>query len=178
MDRNLYENEVGKFTYGHELVTVKDFQMGEKIKIGKFCSISSNVTIFLGGNHTIYNVSTYPFGIINQDKFKSDRKNIVEKGSDTIIGNDVWIGHGVTILSGVTIGDGAIIAANSNVTKDVDPYSIVGGNPARFIKKRFTDEQISKLLEISWWNLEEDKIEDLLPYICSNNINEFIKLFK
>ena len=171
MDRKVYTEEVGEFTYGHEMILVKDFQMGEKLRIGKFCSLSSNITILLGGNHPIQNVSTYPFGVLNTNKF-SGSINIEKITKDTVIGNDVWIGHGVTI------GDGAVIAANSNVVKDVEPYSIVGGNPAKFIKKRFTDEQISNLLDIKWWNLDDNKINEILPHICSDNIDEFIKLFK
>jgi acetyltransferase-like isoleucine patch superfamily enzyme len=178
MDRKVYIEEVGEFTYGHELILVKDFQMGEKLKIGKFCSISSNVTIFLGGNHTIYNISTYPFGVINKEKFKIDKPNLVKFGKDVNIGNDVWMAHGVTIMSGVNISDGSILASNSHINKDVGPYEVWGGNPARFIKKRFTDEQITKLLEIKWWNLDDNKINEILPYICSNNIDEFIKIFK
>ena len=177
MDRKIKSEEFDKYTYGCDGVVVKDFETGEKLRIGKFCSLSSGITILLGGNHPIQNVSTYPFGVLNTNKF-SGSINIEKIIKDTVIGNDVWIGHGVTILTGVTIGDGAVIAANSNVVKNVEPYSIVGGNPAKFIKKRFTDEQISDLLQIKWWNLEDSKINELLSYICSDNIDEFIKLFK
>ena len=177
MDRKLNPEEFGDYTYGYDSLIVKDFETGEKLRIGKFCSLSSNITILLGGNHPIKNVSTYPFGVLNTNKF-SGSINIEKITKDTVIGNDVWIGHGVTILTGVTIGDGAVIAANSNVVKDVEPYSIVGGNPAKFIKKRFTDEQISNLLDIKWWNLDDNKINEILPHICSDNIDEFIKLFK
>ena len=177
MDRKIKSEEFDKYTYGCGVVVVKDFETGEKLRIGKFCSLSSDITILLGGNHPIQNVSTYPFGVLNTNKF-SGSINIEKIIKDTVIGNDVWIGHGVTILTGVTIGDGAVIAANSNVVKNVEPYSIVGGNPAKFIKKRFTDEQISDLLEIKWWNLEDSKVNELLTYICSDNIDEFIKLFK
>jgi virginiamycin A acetyltransferase len=177
MDRKLNPEEFGDYTYGYDSLIVKDFETGEKLRIGKFCSLSSNITILLGGNHPIKNVSTYPFGVLNTNKF-SGSINIEKITKDTVIGNDVWIGHGVTILTGVTIGDGAVIAANSNVVKDVEPYSIVGGNPAKFIKKRFTDEQITDLLDIKWWNLDDNKINEILPHICSDNIDEFIKLFK
>lgn len=176
MDRKIKPEEYGPYTYGYDSLIIKDFETGEKLKIGKFCSLSSNITIMLGGNHPIKNISTYPFGLLNTDKFKG-YINIEKEKKDTFIGNDVWIGHGVTILTGVTIGDGSIIAANSNVIKDVEPYSIVGGNPARFIKKRFTDQQISKLLEIKWWDLDDDKINEILPYICSEKIDDFIKIF-
>jgi virginiamycin A acetyltransferase len=178
MDRKLNPEEFGDYTYGYDSLIVKDFETGERLRIGKFCSLSSNITILLGGNHPIQNVSTYPFGILNTDKFNGTINNNNNNKKDTIIGNDVWIGHGVTIMTGITIGDGAIIAANSNVVKDVEPYSIVGGNPAKFIRKRFTDEQISNLLDIKWWNLDDNKINEILPHICSDNIDEFIKLFK
>lgn len=176
MDRKVYIEEVGEFTYRHEMILVKDFQMGEKLRIGKFCSLSSNITILLGGNHPIQNVSTYAFGLLNTNKFNGSI-NIEKSIKNTTIGNDVWIGHGVTILTGITIGDGAVIAANSNVVKDVEPYSIVGGNPAKFIRKRFTEDQIAKLLEIKWWDLSDDEINKILPYICSENIDNFINLF-
>jgi acetyltransferase-like isoleucine patch superfamily enzyme len=177
MDRNLKPEEFGDYTYGYDSLIVKDFETGEKLKIGKFCSLSSGITILLGGNHPIQNVSTYPFGILNTDKFNNSINNNNNK-KDTIIGNDVWIGHGATIMTGITIGDGAVIASNSNVIKDVEPYSIVGGNPAKFIKKRFTDDQISHLLNIKWWDLNDEKINEILPHICSDSIDEFIKLFK
>jgi acetyltransferase-like isoleucine patch superfamily enzyme len=176
MDRKLNPDEFGKYTYGYDSLIVKDFGTGERLKIGNFCSLSSGITILLGGNHPIQNVSTYPFGVLNTNIF-SGFINIEKRIKDTVIGNDVWIGHGVTILTGITIGDGSVISANSNVVKDVEPYSIVGGNPAKFIKKRFTEDQINKLLEIKWWDLEDSKIRELLPHICSDDIDQFIKLF-
>lgn len=90
------------------------------------------------------------------------------------IGNDVWIGSNVTIMSGVKIGDGAVIANNSHVVKDVEPYSIIGGNPVKMIKYQFTKEQIEKLLQIQWWYWEDSKINTFAPLLCSNNIDEFI----
>jgi acetyltransferase-like isoleucine patch superfamily enzyme len=176
MDRSIRQEEFGDYTYGYDNLTIKDFETGEKLRIGKFCSLSSKITILLGGGHPTRNVSTYPFGVLDTDKFRG-AINKEKSIKDTTIGKDVWIGHGVTILTGITIGDGAVIAANSNVIKDVDPYSIVGGNPAKFIKKRFTDEQISHLLEIKWWDLSDEKINEILPYICSEDIDGFIKLF-
>ena len=95
---------------------------------------------------------------------------------DVIIGNDVWIADNVTIMSGVTIGDGSVIACNSHVVKDVEPYTLVGGNPAKFIKYRFTKEQIEKLLQIKWWEWDDSKINKFVPLLCNNNIDEFIKL--
>jgi acetyltransferase-like isoleucine patch superfamily enzyme len=98
----------------------------------------------------------------------------ITKG-DVIIGNDVWISSNVTIMSGVTIGDGAVIANNSHVVKNVEPYSLVGGNPARLIKYRFTQEQIEQLLEIKWWLWDDEKISAFTPLLCNSDIDEFIK---
>jgi virginiamycin A acetyltransferase len=164
---------VGKYTYGAPIV--KDWHQGTTLKIGNFCSIAENVTILLGGNHPIDWVSSFPFGAIFEE-FKGryyEHPETMSKG-DVIIGNDVWIGINATILSGVTIGDGAIIAANAVVTKNVEPYAIVGGNPAKILKKRFSDESISKLLAIKWWNWEIDKIEENLDLIVSDKIELFV----
>ncbi|WP_373541601.1 tetratricopeptide repeat protein [Chamaesiphon sp.] len=169
---NYIKYAVGKYTYGAPIV--KDWHQGSTLKIGDFSSIAENVTILLGGNHPTDWISSFPFGIVF-DEFKEKHYNYpkLSKGS-VIIGNDVWIGLNTTILSGVTIGDGAIVAAGSIVTKNVEPYAIVGGNPAKVIKKRFSDETISKLLTIQWWNWEIDKIKDNLDLIMSDDINLFI----
>jgi virginiamycin A acetyltransferase len=169
---NYTKYAVGKYTYGAPIV--KDWHQGSTLKIGDFSSIAENVTILLGGNHPTEWISSFPFGIVF-DEFKEKHYNYpkLSKGS-VIIGNDVWIGLNTTILSGVTIGDGAIVAAGSIVTKNVEPYAIVGGNPAKVIKKRFSDEAISKLLTIRWWNWEIDKIKDNLDLIMSDDINLFI----
>ena len=135
-----------------------------------------SVKIFLGGNHRTDWVSTYPFSEFDNifENASSFKGHPATKG-DIIIGNDVWIGFGVTILSGVTIGDGAVIAANSSVARNVNPYEIVAGNPARHIKKRFDEATIEALLQINWWNWDEKKIIQSLPLICSNNIEIFLQ---
>ena len=142
-------------------------------KIGRFCSIGQNVRTCLGRHPTSKFVSTHPsfwlksklsgFTFVNENKFEphlyidSTNKYIVG------IGNDVWIGNNVLIMDGINIGDGAVIAAGSIVTKDVDPYTIVGGTPAKPIKKRFTDEQIEKLLKIKWWDMDINSIRLIAP---------------
>ena len=164
---------IGKYTYGKP--NVYSWGEGAKLIIGNFCSIASNVNIYLGGNHRTDWVTTYPFGHINKQVFNNFNGvgNPSTKGN-VIIGNDVWIGGNVTIMSGVTIGDGAVIANNSHVVKNIEPYSLIGGNPAKFIKYRFTQEQIKKLLEIKWWYWDDNKINKYTPLLC-NNIDEFIK---
>ena len=170
--------EIGEYTYG--LPRVETYASEKKLKIGKFCSIAGGVKIQLGGIHRTNLVTTYPFKAFSEEwpreKFlKSDDVKAISKG-DVIIGNDVWIGAGATILSGVTIGDGAVVAAMAVVTKDVEPYCIVAGNPARTIGKRFDDDTIRKLLEIRWWDWPIEKINANLEIICSNRISEMLQL--
>jgi acetyltransferase-like isoleucine patch superfamily enzyme len=164
---------IGKYTYGTPNILWKN--NNAKLVIGNFCSIAANVNIYLGGNHRTDWITTYPFGHIHQSIFNkfSGHGHPSTKG-DVIIGNDVWIGSNVTIMSGVTIGDGAVIANNSHIVKNVEPYSIVGGNPGKLIKYRFTSEQIKKLLEIKWWDWNDDKINEFTPLLCNINIDEFI----
>ena len=159
---------VGDYTYYDDFEDVANFEKnvkyhfdftGDKLIIGKFCMIASDVKFIMNGaNHLTDAVSTYPFSIFGEGwEHAMEGKTFPNKG-DLVIGNDVWIGYNATIMAGVTIGDGAIIATNTTVTKDVDPYSIVGGNPAKEIKKRFSDDKIEKLLKIKWWDWEIEKI--------------------
>lgn len=166
---------VGKHTYGHENINIRKWTPYDgNLIIGNFCSIAAGVTVQLGGNHRTDWVSTYPFpAFLKWNNCDRTSKYAWSKG-DVIIGNEVWIGDNVTILSGVNIGDGAVIATKSVVTKDVPSYSIVAGNPARIKKYRFTKEQINKLLQIKWWNWEDEKINEHIPLLCSNNIDAFI----
>ena len=165
----------GKYTYGKPNIHWSNDNK-TKLSVGNFCSIAGNVNIYLGGNHRTDWVTTYPFGHIHKDKFNTFNGNGHPTSSgDVIIGNDVWIGTNVTIMSGVTIGDGAVIANNSHVVKNVEPYCLVGGNPAKFIKHRFTPEQIDQLLRIQWWYWDDHKINKFACLLCNNNIDEFIK---
>jgi acetyltransferase-like isoleucine patch superfamily enzyme len=168
-------SSVGKYTYGN--CNVKWPNNNAKLIIGNFCSIASNLNVYLGGNHRTEWVTTYPFGTVYKDVFNTfnvDNYGHPNTKGDVIIGNDVWIGDDVTIMSGVVIGDGAVIAKNSHVVKNVEPYSIVGGNPAKLIKYRFSEDQIKKLLEIKWWYWEDEKINNFAPLLCNSNIDEFI----
>jgi acetyltransferase-like isoleucine patch superfamily enzyme len=165
---------IGERTYGKPEVFFPD--SGSRLVIGNYCSISEGVKIFLGGNHRVEWVSTFPFSEFANifDNGKLIKGHPSTKG-DVVIGNDVWIGYGVTILSGVTIEDGAVIAANSCVTKNVNAYEIVAGNPAKPVKKRFDDASVKALLNIQWWNWDEQRINQNLPLICSNNIEAFLQ---
>ena len=165
----------GKYTYGKpQIYWGSD---NSKLVVGNFCSIASTVKIYLGGNHRTDWITTYPFGHIHTNIFNNFNGigHPASKG-DVNIGNDVWIGDNVTIMSGVTVGDGAVIANNSHVVKNVEPYSLVGGNPAKQIKYRFTSEQIDKLLEIKWWYWDDEKINKYSYLLCNSNIDEFISL--
>jgi acetyltransferase-like isoleucine patch superfamily enzyme len=144
-----------------------------RVYIGKFCSIADDVTIFVGGNHRTDWVSTYPMRIKFDLPGKYQDGHPASKG-DVRIGSDVWIGRGATILSGVQIGHGAVIAAQALVIGNVAPYTIVGGNPAQVIKRRFSDEQIASLLAIAWWNWPLSHILASIDLLNQSNIDAFI----
>ncbi|MEL6867097.1 MAG: CatB-related O-acetyltransferase [Bacteroidota bacterium] len=169
--KNLVKNPniiVGDYTYYDDFETVDNFEKnvkylfdftGDRLIIGKFCMIASDVTFIMNGaNHLSTAISAYPFNIFGKDwAHAMEGKQYPMKG-DTVVGNDVWLGYGATIMPGVNIGDGAIVATKAVVTKDVAPYSIVGGNPAQEIRKRFSEEQIELLLAIAWWDWPIEKI--------------------
>ena len=185
--KNIVKNPniiVGDYTYYDDFETVENFEknvkylfdfIGDKLIIGKFCMIASDVTFIMNGaNHLNKAVSTYPFAIFGKDWSNAmDGKEYPTKG-DTIIGNDVWIGFGATIMPGVRIGDGAIIATKSVVTKDVEPYSIVGGNPAKKIRKRFSEPEIKELLELRWWDWPIEKITRNVKVLTGNEIGGLV----
>lgn len=177
--------EIGDFSMYNDFVNdPRDFEKNnvlyhypinnDKLKIGKFCSIACGAKfIFNSANHSLKSLSTYPFPLFFEE-WELDMKNVADswdnKG-DITIGNDVWIGYEAVILSGVTIGDGAIIGTRAVVTKDVEPYTIVGGVPAKPIRKRFSDSVIEKLEDIQWWNWENEKIKSNIDAIKSGNID-------
>jgi chloramphenicol O-acetyltransferase type B len=162
---------IGRGTYGW--LKVIDAGEGATLKIGAFCSIAKGVTILLGGEHHTEWATTYPFPAL----WRAARHipgHPKTKG-DVIIGNDVWIAQDALILSGVTIGNGAVIAARAVVAKNVEPYTIVGGNPARVIRQRFADDVIAQLEKIKWWEWSDAEIERALPLLLSPKLDELIR---
>lgn len=161
---------IGDWTYGRPII----YRWDDKtmLRIGKFCSIADGVRIILGGEHRSDWVTTYPFSVFFESA-KDVKGHPATKG-DVTIGNDVWIGSQAIILSGITIGDGAIIGAGSVVSRDVAPYSIVAGNPAKPIRLRFDESKIDALLKIAWWNWPLTKVETALPILYSGHVQLFI----
>ena len=169
---NLDNVTIGEYTYGNP--KIECWAPNDKLTIGKFCSIASNVTILIGMHHCISCGSTFPFCAI----MGISPPNVeIEQATheETIIGNDVWIGYDVLILSGVTIGDGAVIGAGAVVSKDVEPYSIVAGSPLRHLRYRFPKDVIKVLLEKKWWDLPDKKIEELVPYLIQTDIYKLVE---
>lgn len=173
---------VGDYTYYDDFDNVENFEKnvkyhfdftGDHLIIGKFCMIASGVNFIMNGaNHLSEAISAYPFAIFGKGwEHAMQGKSYPNKG-DIVIGNDVWIGYNATIMAGVKIGDGAIIAANSTVVKDVGPYCVVGGNPAKEIKKRFTEKKIDQLLALKWWNWDIEKITRNIKKLTSNDVQD------
>ncbi len=148
---------------------------GDRLKIGKFCSIACGAKfLFTSANHSMRSLSTYPFPIFFEE-WELDVKDITsawDNKGDIVIGHDVWIGFEAVILSGVTIGDGAIIGTRAVVTKDIPPYTIVGGIPAKPIRKRFSDDVIAELLKLQWWDLPEERIKENIDSLQSGRIED------
>lgn len=152
----------------------------DKLIIGSFCSIGSGASFIMAGNqgHRYDWISSFPFFYMTEqvDGFKEAVDGFAGAGN-TVVGNDVWIGSEAMIMPGVTIGDGAVIGSRALVTKDVAPYTIVGGNPAKSIKKRFSDDEIEMLLEIEWWNWEEEVLAEAIPLICTGDVKSLYEFY-
>ena len=164
---------VGEFTYGSPRIL--DWGEGARVEIGKFCSIADNVTILLGGNHRMDWVTTYPFPAIKEWGAGGISGHPSTNG-DVLIGNDVWIASHATILSGVRIGDGAVIGSYAVVTRDVDPYTVVAGNPAKAVKKLFEEETIRRLLETRWWEWPVSRIKENMHLLCSPDVEGLLSV--
>ncbi len=169
---------VGDFTYFADTdfeshVTHHYDFIGDKLIIGKFCQIAAGVKFVMNGaNHQMNAATTYPFYIFGTWEQKAPTQSDLPLKGDTVIGNDVWIGQNTTILPGVHIGDGAIIGANSVVGSNVEPYTIVAGNPAKQIRKRFDEELTTLLLKFKWWDKSIDEINKLLPILTCSDLEQ------
>ena len=177
--------QIGDYTYYDDSPDPAGFErnkvlfnypaFGDRLIIGKFCSIGSGTKFLMGqANHHISSVTTYPFHVFGgawAERTPEHLSQLPFKG-DTIVGNDVWFGRECVVMPGIKIGDGALIAAYSVVTRDVEPYSVAGGNPARPIKKRFSDELIALLLRLKWWDLPPERLVEILPMLCDPDLKK------
>ena len=171
----------GKHSYGVNNISIKSWKEGAHLFIGSFCSIARDQTVFLGGNHRTDWSTTFPFGHIFQNEFPNGAINGHEHPSTkghVIIENDVWIGEGCSIMSGTIIGSGSVLAARSVVVKDVAPYTIVGGNPAKFIKDRFPQPISRQLLEIKWWEKSDEDINKIVPLLQQQPTDKILNQIK
>ena len=168
--------QAGRGTYDLAAVAVREYRLadgtwlGARLRIGAYCSIA-HCTIFLGGNHRSDWVSQFP--LLTMSGSAGAESEAVTKG-DVRIGNDVWIGHGSTIMSGVTIGDGAVIGAGAVVAKDVRPYAVVVGNPAREVSRRFDDTTVDRLLALRWWDWPEERVQENLSLLTKSPTPELL----
>jgi virginiamycin A acetyltransferase len=168
-DYSYYDDPAGMQEFERNVLYHFDF-IGDRLIIGKFCSIAAGVKFIMnGGNHRTDWLTNYPFPVFGGDWAAAMPDHWPNKG-DTVIGNDVWIGHGATLMPGVKIGDGAIIASEAVVTSNVEPYAIVGGNPAKLIRARFNAPTIDRLLQIRWWDWPIEKITANVKAICGGDV--------
>ena len=173
-DYTYYDDPVDVYNFEKNVLYLFDF-IKDRLIIGKFCQIATNVRFIMNGsNHVLNGISTYPFKIFGE-AWSNASLEVINKG-DTIIGNDVWFGNGATIMPGIKIGSGAIIGASSLITKDVEPYTIVGGNPGVVIRKRFDDDTIDSLLKLSWWDWPIAKITNNVKLIAAGDIEALKKV--
>lgn len=164
---------IGAYSYGRPKVRFPE--SGRRLTIGRYCSIADKVEILLGGDHRLDWVSTYPFaamdGLFPGAQAPADYH--ASRG-DVTIGNDVWLGSGCMILSGVTLGHGAVVAARAVVTRDVPPYAVVTGNPARVVRTRFPPETVAALIEAAWWDLPHEAVTTLVPLLQSGRTDDLL----
>jgi virginiamycin A acetyltransferase len=164
---------IGAYSYGRPKVRFPE--SGRRLTIGRYCSIADRVEILLGGDHRLDWVSTYPFAAMTGLWPGADAPQDyhVSRG-DVTIGNDVWLGSGCMILSGVTVGDGAVVAAHAVVTRDVPPYAVVAGNPARLVRRRFDEATTAALVETAWWDFPHATVMRWIPLLQSGRVEELI----
>lgn len=181
---------VGKYSYysgyyhGHSFEDCARYLLPEegadRLVIGSFCSIGSGAAFIMAGNQGHRNewISTFPFFFMPEVPEFENAANGYLPAGDTVIGNDVWIGSEAIIMPGITVGDGAVIGTRALVTKDVEPYAIVGGNPAKTIRKRFDDDSIALLLEMKWWDWPAERLKAAMPLMTSGNVAELYRFWR
>lgn len=168
-----YGFSIGAYSYGRPKVRFPE--SGRKLTIGRYCSIADKVEILLGGDHRLDWASTYPFAAMRghfpdaqaPEDFHASR-------GDVVIGHDVWLGSGCLILSGVTVGHGAVVAARAVVTRDVAPYAVVAGNPAREVRRRFPPDVVEALVAAAWWDRPQAEVSRLVPLLQSGRIDALL----
>lgn len=174
---------VGRYSYysgyyhGHSFDDCARYLMPDrndvdKLIIGSFCSIGTGAVFMMAGNQGHRNdwVSSFPFFYMKEEPAFADARDAYRPAGDTVVGSDVWIGAEAMIMPGIRIGHGAVIGSRALVTKDVEPYTIIGGNPAKPIRKRFSDEEIAMLLEMAWWDWPLERLKDAMKLLCSADI--------
>ncbi|WP_417533387.1 type B chloramphenicol O-acetyltransferase [Marinobacterium stanieri] len=175
--------KVGRYSYysgyyhGHSFDDCARYLMPDrddvdKLIIGSFCSIGTGVSFVMAGNqgHRHDWITSFPFFFMDEEPAFANAINAYQPAGDTVIGNDVWIGAEAMIMPGIKVGDGAVIGSRALVTKNVEPYTIVGGNPAKVIKQRFSDDEVEKLLEMKWWDWSQEQLKGAMPLLCSGDI--------
>lgn len=180
-DYTYYDDDIDPAGFEGNNVLFNYPEFGDRLSIGKFCAIASGVKFIMGpANHRISSATTYPFAVFGGDwaeRIPPHMDQLPRKG-DTVIGNDVWIGRESVVMPGVKIGDGAIVAAYSVVVKDIPPYWVAGGNPARPLKPRFDEELTTLLLDFRWWDLPPEKLADWLPLLCDPDLDKLRRALK
>ncbi len=180
-DYTYYDDDIDPAGFERNNVLFNYPEFGDRLAIGKFCAIASGVKFIMGpANHRISSATTYPFAVFGGDwaeRIPPHMDQLPRKG-DTVIGNDVWIGRESVVMPGVKIGDGAIVAAYSVVVKDIPPYWVAGGNPARPLKPRFDEELTALLLDFRWWDLPPEKLVDWLPLLCDPDLDKLRRALK
>ena len=173
-DYTYYDDDTDPTGFERNNVLFNYPEFGDRLIIGKFCAIAQGTTFIMGpANHRIGSASTYPFNVFGgawREATPDHMSQLPHKG-DTVVGNDVWLGRKSVVMPGVKIGDGAIVAAYSVVTCDVEPYTVAGGNPVRFIKNRFDAELTGLLMRFKWWDLPSEELVKWLPVLCDENLD-------
>lgn len=166
--------ECGEHTYGQFTVLHWPGRENSKLHVGRYCSIAAGVTVFLGGNHRPEWVSMYPFNGQSRWRKARGRSDQPTTKGDVVLGSDVWVGRSATILSGVTVGHGAVVGAHAVVARDVQPYEIVAGNPARHIRFRFPPSTIERLLDAAWWDWPDEEVAEIVPTLMDADLEPFL----